>query len=342
MRTTPAPSGSSGGAAEAGRPVGRSPGGSARTPPGEREVRFPIEGGDRWLTGVLRLPAAPNEGRAPAALLLAGSGPIDRDGNATRAPIGIQRALAEALAATGIASFRFDRRGISDGTDWREATFGENTRDARDALAALAQDPGIDPTRLVVVGHSEGALHALRLAVGQEPPSPAAVALLSVPARRGDEVLLWQAEQIGPSLPPPARLLLRLTRADVVGRARSTHDRIRRTTGRVARIGGARMNVGWFREFLEYDPRPDLARLHVPTLAVTGGKDLQTPPEDLAVIADLVPAPVTVRCPGQMTHLLRDDPSEPPSLRDYKRQLRQPVDRGVLHEVATWVVGALG
>ena len=71
------------------------------------------------------------------------------------------------------------------------------------------------------------------------------------------------------------------SRTDLSAKTRATHERIRRTTTPVARIGGARLNTGWFREFLDYDPRPDLQHLTVPTLALTGRKDVQTPPEDL-------------------------------------------------------------
>lgn len=302
----------------------------------DEEIRFPVPGGGA-LSGSLRLPAGVGDDPVPAALLIAGSGPVDRDGNAKRAPIGIQLALAGALARAGIASLRFDRRGISDGTDWREATFEGNTGDAAAALEALATDPRIDASRLVVIGHSEGALHALRLASGRYGTRPAAAVLLSGTARRGDRVLVWQAEQIGPSLPAPVRALLRAMRTDITAKTRATHERIRRTTTPVARIGGARLNTGWFREFLDYDPRDDLVSLEVPTLALTGGKDLQAPPEDLEVIAALAPGPVDVRRPAPLTHLLRHDPAEPPSLRDYKRQLREPVDPEVLQDVAGWV-----
>jgi hypothetical protein len=55
---------------------------------------------------------------------------------------------------------------------------------------------------------------------------------------------------------------------------------MRATTTDVARLGGASVDARWFREFMAYDPSPDLARLKVPVLAVAGGKDLQAPRHD--------------------------------------------------------------
>ncbi|MER7036077.1 alpha/beta hydrolase family protein, partial [Streptomyces albidoflavus] len=61
------------------------------------------------LAGSLTLPTGP--GPHPAVLLLHGSGPLDRDGNAPKLPVNLARPVAEALAARGIATLRYDRRG---------------------------------------------------------------------------------------------------------------------------------------------------------------------------------------------------------------------------------------
>jgi pimeloyl-ACP methyl ester carboxylesterase len=289
------------------------------------------------LHGSLRVPGP---GPMPGALLLAGSGPIDRDGDAPGNPLELQLALAEALAQEGVASLRYDRRGVGDGTDWRAVGLSENTADAARALRTLRSDPRIDAERIVVIGHSEGALHALRLAVGDE--APAAAVLLSSPARPGGEVLLWQAEQIAPGLPRPVQAIVKVARIDVTAKTRAAHDKLRATTGDVARVNGAKINAGWFREFLDDDPREQLASLAIPTLALTGTADLQTPVEDAAAIAELATGPVDVVQPEQISHLLRSDPSEAPALSDYRRQLREPVDAVVLRTVTDWVAGRLG
>ena len=310
---------------------------SQALPPTHRDEQVVLEPATEALRGSLRLPG---EGRQPAALLLPGSGPIDRDGDAPGMPLSIQLALAEGLAEMGIASLRYDRRGVGDGTDWRAVGLDENTSDAARALQFLARHPQVDPDRIVVIGHSEGSLHALRLAVAEQ--HVAAAVLLSAPARPGGDVLLWQAGQVEPGLPKPAKAVIRLARIDLTAKTRAAHEKLRATTSDIARINGAKVNAKWFREFLDDDPREDLRLLTVPVLALTGTADLQTPPADLDVIAELSRGPVDVRRPEGISHLLRRDPSPQPTLSDYKRQVRLPVDAGVMRTLVGWVVQQVG
>jgi uncharacterized protein len=73
-------------------------------------------------------------------------------------------------------------------------------------------------------------------------------------ATTGEELLRWQARRIAPTLPAPVRGLLRLFRVDLEKKVAANHDRIRATTTDVARIGGARINARWTREFMAHDP----------------------------------------------------------------------------------------
>lgn len=118
---------------------------------------------------------------------------------------------------------------------------------------------------LLVVGHSEGAWIAAVL--GAREAGLAGVALLSGGATRGEQVLLWQAAQIAPTLPRPVRVLLRLLCTDLVTEVAKNHAKVRATTKDVARVDGAEVNARWMREFLDHDPAVDLARLRMPVLA---------------------------------------------------------------------------
>lgn len=285
------------------------------------------------LAATLTLPDG--EGPFPAALLIPGSGPVNRDSDHRRIPLGVTRQLAEALAAAGIASLRYDKRGVgASAGDFLAAGLSDNMADAAAAFAALRERPEIDSARVAVAGHSEGALIATNLAAHD--PSVAAVVLLSGATKVGIETLRWQAERIAPTLPAFVRAILRLTRTDLVTKATKNHERIRRTTTDVARIGGVRVNARWTREFFDHDPAADLARIKAPVLAITGEKDLQVDPGDLARMAELVPGPVQTHLIPDLSHILRRQPG-PPSLRSYKRDAREPIDAEVRDLVTGWL-----
>ncbi len=296
-----------------------------------REIPLTVPG-EPPLAGTLTLPDSP--GPVPAVLLAPGSGPLDRDSDHRRARFGVTRDLAHALAAAGLASLRYDKRGVGQTPgDWRRAGLYDAVDDLVRARAALAARPEVDGDRVVLAGHSEGALLAAA-AVARGVPV-AGVVLLACSATPGAELLRWQARRIGPTLPAPVRGLLRLLRVDLERKVAANHERIRATTTDVARIGGVRLNARWHREFLAHDPRADLARVTVPVLAVTGGKDLQVPADDLDTIAATVRGPVEVLRVEDLTHTLRRQPG-PASMRAYRAELRRPVDADVLSAVVAW------
>ncbi|MGW5262322.1 alpha/beta hydrolase family protein [Microbispora sp. NPDC004025] len=302
-----------------------------------RDIDLTFTSAGERLAATLTLPAG--DGPFPAALLVPGSGPVNRDSDHRRLPLGVTRQLAEALAAAGIASLRYDKRGVGASTGgFLAAGFRDNMDDAAAALAALRDRPEIDPGRVALAGHSEGALIATNLAAHDT--AVAAVVLLSGAAKIGAETLRWQAARLAPTMPAFVRAVLRLTGTDLVTKVTKNHERIRRTTTDVARIGGVRVNARWTREFLDYDPAADLALIKAPVLAVTGDKDLQVDPGDLARMAELVPGPIETHLIPDLSHILRRQPGTP-SLRAYKREAREPIDAQVRELVSGWLTRTL-
>jgi len=286
------------------------------------------------LSGTLTVPAT-GAGPWPTVLLLTGSGPLDRDSNHKKMRFGVTAQLAAALAEAGVASFRYDKRGVgASAGDWRANGLWDNVDDAAAAIAMLRERPEVDEARLVVAGHSEGAVQAV--ALGARDRTVAGLVLLSAAARSGEEVLRWQAGAILPTLPRPVRLLLRALRVDLVQRVTKNHAKLKATTADVSRLGLAKYNAKWFREFMAYNPADDLAKVEVPILAITGSKDLQVDPADLAVIAGTAAGPVETHLVPDLTHSLRRQPAAP-SLSLYKKELREPVDAEVLELVVSWL-----
>jgi len=277
-----------------------------------------------------------------AALLITGSGRVDRNSDA-RLPgglklrTGITRAIAEALAAAGVSSLRYDKRGVGrSGGDYWTAGMDQRLADARAGLDWLATRAGGLP--LLAIGHSEGTYHAAQLAADG---AVAGAVLLSGSAQTGAEVLSWQTRQLATRLPASARLILRLMRTDAAKAQRKNQDRVLASSADVMRIQGQRVNARWFRDFIRYDPAPVLARITVPVLAITGGHDLQVQPRDVDAIGALVKGPFEGHIVGDLSHLLRPDPDSA-GPRGYRRAMRRPVSAEVLALITGWVASHWG
>jgi uncharacterized protein len=287
------------------------------------------------LRGALALPSG--AGPHAAALLLPGSGPLDRDANSRRLPLGVSGDLARSLLGRGIASMRYDKRGVGESQGrWFATGLTDLVADARQVLVWLRSRSEVDAGFVFVVGHSEGALVASALGADPASRTLGGVVLLAPSARTGADTLQWRARRLSDALPRTLERLLSMARLDPVTRQTRHVDRMRATHGDVARVRGRQVNVRWWREILDFDPRAGLAHLDVPVLAVTGSKDLQVDPDDLGAIAETAAGPVdAVRVPD-LTHVLRRDPGVP-SVAHYRKLLREPTDPELLDTVCDWI-----
>lgn len=138
----------------------------------EKPITFSGTGGIT-LAGTLTMPVPASQSAAPGLVLIAGIGPTDRDGNSG---LGLHtdllKQIARRLAQEGIASLRYDKRGVGgsvmstqDQAHLADYAAWENfVGDAAAALRDLQQQPGIDARRTGFLGHSEGGLIALQAA----------------------------------------------------------------------------------------------------------------------------------------------------------------------------------
>lgn len=298
----------------------------------QTEITFTSDG--NTLAGALIHPGS--EGVVPAALLISGSGPLDRNSDTKKMKLGVMGQVASHLEARGIASFRFDRRGVGASSgDFYTTGLYDNVADAQAALDTLREASGVDAGAVLVVGHSEGAVIATELAARN--PDLAGVVLLAGPAASGEEVLRWQATKVADALPKPARFLMRVMRQDIVKSQTKKLARLKATTTDSTRMQMAKVNAKWFREFLAHDPRQSLSEVRVPVLAVTGSKDIQVDPAHVDRICDLVPGECSGHVLEDMSHLLRSEEGAP-SLSTYKKQVREPVRPDLLDRISGWIL----
>jgi hypothetical protein len=297
----------------------------------EVEVRFPNNEAGISLAGTLTVPRT--AGPHPAALLVSGSGPQDRNEEIFgHRPFLV---IADDLTRRGIAVLRVDDRGVGGSTGSREsATTEDYAGDALAAVVFLKSRPEIDPRRIGVIGHSEGGLVAPMTAARDS--AVAFVVLLAAPGLTGAEISVLQARAMLRAAGVPEEAIETQTRIQtsmLKVLSETTDEATIRTRGReilraeLVRAGDReatqlpvverqlepqirRALTPWSRFFMVYDPRPALGRLRCPVLAMNGTTDAQVPAsENLAAIESAIRtggnAQVTIAELPNLNHLFQ-------------------------------------
>jgi pimeloyl-ACP methyl ester carboxylesterase len=300
--------------------------------PSEQTITFQSD--SLTLSGTFLLPG--EETSYPAVLLIPGSGQVDRDENSPKIAINAMREIAELLAGHGIASLRYDKRGVgqSPGDYWTTGYYDRIT-DARAALEWMKTNPHVNHQQIFLLGHSEGCGISAKL--GAENKDLAGIILLAGWAQPGQDMLIWQAEKVFAGMKGINAWLVRKLRIDIRKAQLKQFARIRRSKKDTYRQFHVRINARWLREFLSYNPADDLNNVSIPVLAITGSKDIQVDPADLDRMQELVKGKFESHLVPDLTHMLRTDPGSP-STGTYAEQVKRPVDSGLLELVVSWLM----
>lgn len=262
--------------------------------------------------------------RPPVALLIAGSGPTDRDGNGQQIKPATLKKLSDALVARGIATLRYDKRGANS---WKpqfgrieDFRFNDFVEDAA-ALVADLRDSG-KFSRLVVIGHSEGGLVAILTAARATVDR---LVLLATAARRQGDLL---KEQLARQVPPDTHRPI----ADGI-------DAI--MAGRLVDPLPPGLNIPpslqpSFASAFNEAPIPTLKLLTQPILIAGGGRDRQVERQDFDALAAAVPQAETLWLPD-MNHVLNDVSSEADDLAAYN-QPERPLNTTLVEAIAAFVL----
>ena len=285
------------------------------------------------LSGTITIPEGAPE--RPAILLLPGSGQIDRDDNAKTLKINLFTELVSTLNESGFITLRYDKRGVGESQgDYWSCGFDDLLDDAEQAISFLSNEPGVDSNKVFVLGHSEGASIALRLAARGN--NIAGVIALAGFAKTGEETMLWQTKQVGESLTGFNAFVIRVLKIDLVNSLQKNLSKIKQSKKDSIRIKGSKINAKWMREFLAYDPKADFKNIKAPVLAITGSHDIQVDPEDLKTMKQLTSSDFESHSPEGLSHLLRQDDHKK-GLATYKSQAKMPVDQNTIKLIADWL-----
>jgi pimeloyl-ACP methyl ester carboxylesterase len=275
------------------------------------------------IDAVLTMP--PGVERPPVALLIAGTGTTDHDGNGPQIKPATLKKLAEQLTARKIATLRYDKRGAGG---WKpefgrpeDFRFKDYVDDAAELVGYL-RGSGKFP-RLVLVGHSEGGLVAILTA--RRVPVDRLV-LLATAARRQGDLLKAQLER--KQIP-----------ADVLQPIIKAIDTI--MSGQIVDPPppglaiAPSMQPGIASAFTE-DPIDPLKLVERPTLIVGGGRDLQVARLDFMALAAAAPLAKTLWLP-EMNHVLVDVGDDDDNLAAYT-QSERALDIALIDSIAAFIL----
>lgn len=267
----------------------------AQRPPQYKEEILTLKLKDGALEGTLVTPAKAK--KMPIVLIIAGSGPTDRDCNSA---LGLKtnsfKMLADSLARLGIASFRYDKRHIGKSKMTQKAedvVFEDFVDDAvrwLDTLKTMKKKRHF--TKFIIAGHSEGSLIGM-LAV-QKTKTDALISL-SGPAQSMDNMIYTQVGKQAAFLVPQLK--------DIYGKWQRG-EKVDSVPPMLMSLAHPKLRT-FMVSCMKYTPTTEISKLTLPILIVSGKHDIQVLGEDAEALSKANPK-ATVVYFDNMTHVLKD------------------------------------
>ena len=246
------------------------------------EISWPLDA--TTIDGTVVRPSGP--GSFPAVVMVAGSGPTDRDWKSPLLPgsNGSARLLAVALAQAGIASLRYDKR--ASGPRAREnmqvlvgkLTMQSHLDELASAVGALAGQSYVREDRIFALANSEGTLHALNYQLQNSAIPLAGLVLIAPPGRPVGVVARAQLAAQAAAIPNGDALLALYDEAIarfMAGEPMAPDPALPEGVQMLLQSLETPANLPFARELWTADAAPLLAQVNVPVLVVIGKKDIQ-------------------------------------------------------------------
>jgi len=222
--------------------------------------------------------------KMPAALIIAGSGPTDGDGNSKllAGPVNNLKNVAEHLALNNVVTLRYDKRCVGYSSVVSDPSFTDYVDDARKALEFLSSAPGVDPKRVFVIGHSEGGLIALKLAAGKN--KLRGLILMAAPFETFEKVLTDQAadrfNQAGAAAIEKEKFMAELSYAlsTIKSGKQYKYAGYLKTPDSGMIFGALQANQRFIGEIMAQDPAKIAADVKLPSLVLNADMDIQMKP----------------------------------------------------------------
>lgn len=318
----------------------------------EVEYTNPVSG--LKLAGTITIPQ--NTHADPAVILITGSGAQDRDETIFgHKPFAV---IADYLTRNGIAVLRVDDRGVggSEG-NVSESTSLDFVSDVLAGVQFLKNRKEIDPKEIGLIGHSEGGLIAPIVAT--QTNIIAFIVLMAGPGTTGEQILYEQGSLLAKANGIPESLIeqRKQTQQQIFELIKSEPDLTKARKKLQQTLSGGlyegmnedmkkaidaeinKVNNPWFRFFLTYDPKPTLAKVKCPVLALNGARDLQVPVSNLEAIINAVNSGGNMRVDtirlSNHNHLFQN--CKTGSVNEYA-QIEETIDKEVLRTIKSWII----
>ena len=329
----------------------------------ELEVNF--VSGSAKLAGTLTIPNKYAE-KLPAFVFVHGSGPNDRDENpdlslmspkdkeklvrtlkgfnldVSQYKLNVFNVMSDYFVREGFATLCYDKRGIgkSEG-EYKTAGFKDFISDAHAAIKFLRSRTEIDPSKIIVLGHSEGGIIGPVLCV--EDPTIAALVICAGTSQKLDDIMIQQAKSA-------KAMLNRLTQEqkeklgiintlDPVEIVEQLIEKVKRGDEYVE-IEGHKVYAKWYREHFAHDPLETIKKVKCPILIVQGEKDFQVPFSNALALKDALEnsgnKKVRLLLFPNIDHLLKFEPGQSSQL-SYINKMNRKVEPLILKSIGSWV-----
>lgn len=286
-------------------------------------ITLPIATG--ILYGSVSVPSGP--GKFPLVLIIAGSGPTDRNGN-SKAGVNSNsyKILADSLLQYGIASLRYDKRGVAESAAAMgkedDIRFADMVNDAASWLALMKKDKRF--SSIVVAGHSEGSLIGMLAAALAGADKYISIAGAGLPAA---DVLKQQMQA-----QPKQVQELCIPRLDTLAMGKKLIDPPAMLYS-LFRPSIQPYLIDWF----SYDPRKAIAALKIPLLVINGTADIQVSVADANSLHKANPKSQLVIIEG-MSHLLKEAPVDrTKNIALYNTTPNEPVKSGLVQAIIKFI-----
>lgn len=204
----------------------------------------------------------PNDGSKTVAIIIAGSGPTDRDGNQNFLKSNNLKKLAENLSKNGIATFRYDKRTVKQirsGKIDPNTMFDDFVKDASDIIDYFKNDKRFE--KIYIIGHSKGSLVGM-LAAKDKADGFVSLAGAGQPI---DEVIIEQVNSTAPMFTEDSKRVFNILKEG------KTTDDFPVALGSIFNKQIQPFMMSW----MKYNPQKEIAKLDIPVLIINGTKDLQ-------------------------------------------------------------------